>query len=144
MPPVTVGRTVLYTLSAADLVAIRDQRAYNEHHQRRSFNSVNEGDVLPAIVVKVWSPTCANIQVLLDGGDTLWKTSVVLAGIPADPTIPAPPAGCWFWPPRADYKVTGDHDAANKAAAGFTGHGEKRAGGIFRDRPEDRGAADPA
>ncbi|MBL1176880.1 hypothetical protein [Pantanalinema sp. GBBB05] len=43
----------------------------------------SEGQIRPAIVVRKWSDTCVNLQVLTDGDNdypgkdgTLWKTSV--------------------------------------------------------------------
>lgn len=62
------------------------------------------GDARPAMVVRVWSPTCVNLQVFLDGvndfeGDPdvapnlRWVTSATL-----DPSAKEP--GSWHWPPR--------------------------------------------
>lgn len=61
----------------------------------------NAGQVRPAIVVDVWSATCVNLRVFVDGlndypdGIKLeneWKTSI-LEGNPDQ-------LGRWFWPPR--------------------------------------------
>jgi hypothetical protein len=76
----TVGRIVCYTLE----------------------DGPNAGKVRPAVIVKVWSDTCVNLRVFLDGtndspdGWSLfneWKTSV-LEGQPGENFR-------WFWPPRA-------------------------------------------
>lgn len=53
-------------------------------------SDVHEGDILPLIVLRVWSPTCVNGQVFLDGNDVFWATSV------SEGTLP----GTWCWPPR--------------------------------------------
>lgn len=69
----SIGRIVLYRLSAYDVIAIHKQRGHNH-----SSNEVIEGQVLPAIVVAVWgtTPTSAvNLKVMLDGADTFWATS---------------------------------------------------------------------
>jgi hypothetical protein len=46
------------------------------------------GDKLPAIVVKVHSPTTVNLQVFLDSSGTQYATSVQQG----------PTAGFWDWP----------------------------------------------
>lgn len=67
----TIGRIVLYCLAQWDVDAITKQRANTGGH----FNSANPGDVLPGIVVNVFSEDCINISVQLDGTDTYWVTS---------------------------------------------------------------------
>lgn len=56
-------------------------------------NSVQPGDVYPAMVVRVFDPTVttANLQVFLDGAATYWATS----------RTEGEGAGCWAWPPRS-------------------------------------------
>ncbi len=41
-------------------------------------NDVKAGDILPAMVVRVWSQEsgCSNLRVILDGTDEYWATSV--------------------------------------------------------------------
>lgn len=86
------GRIVQYTLSAQDVAQINqrrsDARARNAWHNAlrsgavvHSGNDVTAGDNYPLIITRVWSDTpteetCVNGQVLLDGNDTLWVTSV--------------------------------------------------------------------
>jgi len=48
----------------------------------------SHGDKLPAVVVKVHSPTTINMQVFLDNTGTQYVTSVQQG----------PTAGCWDWP----------------------------------------------
>lgn len=39
----------------------------------------NTGNIAPAIVVRVWSPTCVNLKVMLDGSNPdLWMRSSVM------------------------------------------------------------------
>ena len=63
--PATIGRIVIYKV-----------------------DSVTE---LPAVMVAVFGPTCANLRVLTDGPDSpAWKTSVLEGTEP----------GTWHWPAR--------------------------------------------
>lgn len=98
---ISVGRIVHYTLSAhdAELINRRRQRPsaqddppWPQGAMAHVGNSVAEGDVFPLVVTRVWNqdPGTVNGQVLLDGSDTLWVTSVT----PGE-------GGChWAWPPR--------------------------------------------
>lgn len=54
-------------------------------------NEVAAGDIFPMMVTRVWSPGYVNGQVLLDGNDCLWATSVTEGTEPHT----------WAWPPRA-------------------------------------------
>ena len=51
-------------------------------------NEVHEGTIYPAIVVARWSALCVNLQVILDGNDSVWVTSVSEGEAP----------GNWFHP----------------------------------------------
>lgn len=81
MTPVTVGRIVHYKLSSSDVAEINRRREGFQQEgwpftaQRHIGNMANEGDILPCLVVRVWSDDCFNGQVFLDGNDTLWITS---------------------------------------------------------------------
>lgn len=110
MPAPSVGRTVHYKVSATDADQINRRRAdaqafrsgltqpvepggtgrsgHIEHHG----NQVTEGDVYPAVIVRVFSPesTTVNLQVSLDGNDHFWATSRQEGEDP----------GNWSWPPR--------------------------------------------
>ena len=59
----TVGRVVIYKTTEED-----------RKWMRQSCCNIKEE--LPAIIVAVWSETCVNLQVLLDGDGTMWRTSV--------------------------------------------------------------------
>ena len=82
-PPIKLGQTVLYTLTEGDEATI------NTTFTRR--NAVKAGMVFPALVVRVWSPSMANLQVLIDGQGTLWATSK--GGPSQEP-------GSWSWLPQ--------------------------------------------
>ena len=85
----TPGRIVLYTLSKQDADAQNKRRADAQKHlqdhrensngvQIHVGNSLAEGDVYPMVITRVWNedPGTVNGQVLLDGNDLLWVTSV--------------------------------------------------------------------
>ena len=86
----TIGRIVHYTLSEQDAEAINRRRAdamrNMPQHQERADgsqihvgNSVAAGDVYPLVITRAWGDTpesAVNGQVLLDGNDTYWATSV--------------------------------------------------------------------
>lgn len=58
----TIGRVVIYTFNDSELV--------NNNYTKEA----------PAIITRVWTPTCVNLKVLTDGCHDLWKTSVSLGG----------------------------------------------------------------
>ena len=86
----TPGRIVEYTLTAEDAEAIerrrQDARASLDWHRQNKTgavvhtgNPVKAGDTYPLVITRVWGDTpesSVNGQVLLDGNDTLWVTSV--------------------------------------------------------------------
>ena len=100
----TIGRIVHYRLSADDADAINRRRTtgasiaermkYGDDPQLKAWpkgaqahigNDAREGDVHPMVITKTWgdSPTSAvNGQVLLDGNDVLWATSVCVGDGP--------------------------------------------------------------
>ena len=84
----TVGRIVHYRLSEQDAEQITNRR----RDAGAVGNSVRAGDTYPMVIVGVWSPTLVNGQVVLDGPDTLWVTSVTLGDGPRT----------WSWPPRVE------------------------------------------
>ena len=113
----TPGRTVLYKLTAQDAEQIRAQRQPTYHESQpgligpgnkvttvynKTGNVASAGDVYPLIITRVWGDTeesCVNGQVLLDGNDALWVTSVQQC---LDATV-APdslPERQWMFPPR--------------------------------------------
>lgn len=99
----TIGRIVLYTLHEQDADAINRRREHarthlDDHHanangvQIHVGNRADEGDVFPMVITRVWgvSPTSAvNGQVLLDGNDLYWVTSVSVGSGPHTFSWPA-------------------------------------------------------
>ena len=47
-------------------------------------NEAKEGQILPMVVVGIWSDTCINGQVFLDGNDTFWVTSALQGDNPGN------------------------------------------------------------
>jgi hypothetical protein len=90
----SLGRVVEYALTKSDAEAINKRRAdawaHLSAHRENSNgvqvhfgNSVSEGDKYPLVITRVWSyfeqpneSHAINGQVLLDGNDNLWVTSV--------------------------------------------------------------------
>jgi hypothetical protein len=96
----SIGRIVHYKLSASDATQInrlRQDYQSSARPQGTGFvghvgNQVQEGEVYPAVVVRVFDPrsTTANLKVLLDGNDEFWATSRQLGDGPS----------FWTWPER--------------------------------------------
>lgn len=84
----TPGRIVEYTLSVQDAEEINRRRKDAAESNIRAEksgavvhfgNSVQSGETYPMVIVRAWGSTeesSVNGQVLLDGSDTLWVTSV--------------------------------------------------------------------
>jgi hypothetical protein len=68
----TIGKIVYYKLPDWDKTSING----------------NKSDILPAVIVAVWSDTSVSLKVITDGLNDLWKTSVQFG----DTT------GTWSWP----------------------------------------------
>lgn len=86
----TLGRIVLYVLTAADAESINASRGDELTPQRG--NRAEEGQIFPSMVVAVWAdgenpPT--NLKVQLDGTDAYWATSRHMS----DDKTP----GTWHW-----------------------------------------------
>jgi hypothetical protein len=62
----TIGRIVLFTVDEQNAKRITEDGG---NHEQCS-------PVLPAVIVKVWSPSCVNLKVLTDGPTDIWVTSV--------------------------------------------------------------------
>lgn len=103
----TIGRIVLYKLTAAQAEAINRSRdalrrgRYDGQPthiaapgaQLHCGNEVSEGDEYPMIITRVWGEqpdSYVNGQVMLDGNDLLWATSVKIGE----------GTGSWRWPVR--------------------------------------------
>ncbi len=81
----TIGRTVLYTLSEHEADALN-----KKHHDEigRTLNAPHARQAYPAVITAVWSDTCVNLRVLLDGEPVHWATSRALGE----------GEFCWAWP----------------------------------------------
>lgn len=99
----TIGRIVHYRLNELDVLRVNGRRQDFRARQCAAGapstgfvahvgNDVRVGDVFPAMVVRVFEPSHGevNLQVFLDGNDTLWVTS----------SVEGMGDGQWFWPPR--------------------------------------------
>lgn len=74
----SLGRIVIYKLGGSD------------------DPTVNNGATeCAAMIVRVWSDTCVNLQLMLDGTNMSWKTSVLLGDQP----------GQWSWPKFVPPKI---------------------------------------
>lgn len=101
----TIGRIVHYRLSAQDAEAINRRRADAREHRDQHTgnatgvvihvgNSVEEGETYPTMITRVWGSTpesAVNGQVMLDGNDLYWVTSVACGEGP----------GTFSWPVRS-------------------------------------------
>lgn len=104
---VTIGRTVLYRLTAKDAEEVNRRRTTGSSiaeririgewplgAQAHIGNPEGEGSVRPMVVVHVWPDEFGpgvpgvNGRVMLDGTDVLWVTSVSEGNGP----------GQWHWP----------------------------------------------
>lgn len=79
---VSIGRVVTYILDELDAGRINATAT--------SHNSAKAGDEYPAIVVRVWTPPCVNLQVFFDGIGSYWATS----------RSEGTGEGTWHWPAR--------------------------------------------
>lgn len=96
----TIGRILIYKISPEEAEQINRRRTeivdWPLGAQAHIGNSAQNGDEYPLVVVRVWPDEFGpgipgvNGQLLLDGNDTLWLTSV------AEGTAP----GTWHWPER--------------------------------------------
>jgi hypothetical protein len=92
----TIGRIVNYKLNQEDksllsnaFMIVSDTIEGQQLVYDGSGRSNNNQDELPAIIVSVWSDTCINLQVFVDGNTgILWKTSINQGN----------EAGQWNWP----------------------------------------------
>lgn len=63
-----------------------------EHDAELRHNNVEAGELLPAIIVRVWNPTMVQLQVFVDGPcGSKWRTSVAHGDGP----------GQWHWPVKS-------------------------------------------
>lgn len=101
----SIGRVVHYTLDKSDAEQINRRRAHARAnrqaitdeaigYQAHVGNDVAEGDVYPLVITKVWdnpanAESYVNGQVMLDGNDLFWATSVKLGSGPRSFAWPA-------------------------------------------------------
>ncbi len=86
----TIGRIVHYKLTEQDAARVAEQR----EQRKLTGNVAYVGDVFPAVVVRTWGDTAesaCNLQVLLDGPDSLWVTSRTVGEV----------EGTFAWPQRS-------------------------------------------
>ena len=72
---------VNYKLSAENADYINKRRQASEPLEG---NTAEEGQILPMVIVGIWSDSVVNGQVFLDGNDTLWVTSVPQGDLPGN------------------------------------------------------------
>jgi hypothetical protein len=87
----TIGRIVHYRISEADLLTIqryRDAGAF--------INPYSIGEIVPMLIVKVWSDTTVNGKAILDGQADLWVSSRTMGEQPNQ----------WCWPERVGVAAT--------------------------------------
>jgi hypothetical protein len=108
----SVGRIVHYQMTSYDCTMLKEQRASLElKTDPKSIggfstklaaegNGYKEGEIVAAVIVRTWGDSVessCNLQLLLDGNDSMWKTSVSQTSHPDN----APEFGRWSVPPRA-------------------------------------------
>lgn len=113
----SIGRIVGYTLTERDAEQINKRRKDAETHdfgriandgrQIHYGNVAREGDILPMLIVRVWSidetakdTDLVNGKVELDGNDVLWVTSSAQAQSEIGATDNATAPGKWHQLPR--------------------------------------------
>lgn len=88
-----IGQIVNYVLSSDDAIQINRRRTYGQsiaerikedkwpiRAQAHIGNPVEEKQVYPMIIIRVWSESLVNGQVFLDGTDSYWVTSANRGG----------------------------------------------------------------
>jgi hypothetical protein len=102
MQPATIGRIVHYTVTKDEASKINNRRFDGNTSGITDQasgavvhvgNHVYGGDSFPAIVVRENDGKHPNLQVILDGNDSLWVTSAPNAS-------EQPGFGTWAWPDR--------------------------------------------
>jgi hypothetical protein len=68
----SLGRIVHFEIDEQTANEINGQSFSDD----RANNRVQPGELVPAMIVRVWSEICVNLKLLLDGPGDLWITSV--------------------------------------------------------------------
>lgn len=101
-PVPSLGRTVHYVLTEQNAKEVNDRRLKSQHRlikthplalQPYKGNQAIAGQTCAMTIVRIWGTdphAAVNGQVLLDGDDSLWVTSVTVGEGP----------GHFSWPPR--------------------------------------------
>ncbi len=90
----SIGRIVHYALDEGDVDLIERGR----RETGAQGNIVHEGDILPAVIVRVLPHGNINLRVFLDGNDMLWAPGRQEGKTP----------GTWQWPPFVPPKAEKD------------------------------------
>ena len=90
----TPGRIILYVLNQDDVCTINARRNAASLNEDRRGNDVTAGDIVPAVVVRVWNAETGylNAHAFLDGCDSHWLCS---RSYDAEKK-----PGTWHWPER--------------------------------------------
>lgn len=84
----SIGRIVHFIVGESGVSSLKDKGG-NSHCYK-------PGDKIAAVVVCVWSDTCVNLKLLLDGPNDSWETSVRMK---EEGDTPAS-GNRWEWPER--------------------------------------------
>lgn len=83
-----IGRIVHYRPDGQAIAFIN--ATFADPRRNEQGNMVRDGEIFPAMIIRVWPGGLVNLQVFLDGDATYWATSVHAGE----------GAGEWSWPPR--------------------------------------------
>lgn len=137
MPQPSVGRIVHYVLSDQDADIINKKRADYEAfrasvrgsdipgvgdpngHQAHVGNHAAQGQIFPAVIVRMFGGPNVNLQVWLDGTDTYWATSRPNHEGDAVQDVDGLiyEAASWHWPPRDHPRGSGENVTTHLTAS---------------------------
>ena len=82
-------------------------------NRRRTINEAKEDQILPMVIVGIWSDNCVSGQVFLDGNDSLWVTSAQQGNEPGNWNYFMCDLYLWFfWTTlRSNLKVANNSDS---------------------------------
>ena len=70
----SINRRRTNSLSIAERIK---EKIWPTGAQAHIGNEAQEGQIFPMVITGIWSDTCVNGQVFLDGNDQLWVTSAL-------------------------------------------------------------------